>query len=152
MAMTVDQWLDGYRDAWERRDPAAAAALFSEDSLYREQPYQAPFPGREGVRDYWTTVTATQDDVRVRYGSPVSVGNRAAVEWWVTMRNGGADVTLPESSCSRSTRADSALIQRRSCEAARGTAGGSAHGVALPPVFPGSPPAGVEAACGSSWV
>ena len=94
MAMTVDQWLDGYRDAWERRDPAAAAALFSEDSLYREQPYQAPFPGREGVRDYWTTVTATQDDVRVRYGSPVSVGNRAAVEWWVTMRNGGADVTL----------------------------------------------------------
>ena len=86
--------MEGYRDAWERRDPAAAAALFSEDSLYREQPYQPPYPGREGVRDYWTTVTATQEDVRVRYGSPVSVGNRAAVEWWVTMRNGGADITL----------------------------------------------------------
>jgi nuclear transport factor 2 (NTF2) superfamily protein len=94
MAMTLDEWLEGYRDAWERRDPAAAAALFSEDSLYREQPYQPPYPGREGVRDYWTTVTATQEDVRVRYGSPVSVGNRAAVEWWVTMRNGGADITL----------------------------------------------------------
>jgi hypothetical protein len=39
-------------------------------------------------------VTSTQEDIKLRYGIPVVDGSRAAVEWWVTMRNGGADVTL----------------------------------------------------------
>lgn len=91
---TVIEWLEGYRAAWEQRDPEAAAALFTDDTSYREQPYQEPFRGRSGVRDYWAGVTATQEDVKFSYGTPVVDGNRAAVEWWVTMRNGGADVTL----------------------------------------------------------
>ncbi len=94
MSIDVAKWLDGYRSAWENRDPDAAAALFTEDSSYREQPYAEPFMGREGVRSYWEKVTATQEDVTVRYGVPLTEGNRAAVEWWVTMRNGGMDVTL----------------------------------------------------------
>jgi len=94
MGTTVVDWLEGYRAAWEGRDPDAAAALFTEDSVYREQPYQEPFQGRKGVRDYWAQVTATQEDVKFRYGTPVVSGRYAAVEWWVTMRNGGADVTL----------------------------------------------------------
>jgi hypothetical protein len=91
---TVLEWLEGYRLAWENRNPDAAAALFTEDARYTEQPYQEPFIGRSGVRDYWAEVTATQDDVVFRYGTPVVDGSRAAVEWWVTMRNGGMDVTL----------------------------------------------------------
>lgn len=94
MSIDVGKWLDGYRLAWENRDPDAAAALFSQDASYLEQPYAEPFLGREGVRSYWERVTATQEDVKVRYGTPVTLGNRAAVEWWVTMRNGGMDVTL----------------------------------------------------------
>jgi len=91
---TVEDWLDGYRTAWEGRDPDAAAALFTEDATYLEQPYQAAFQGRDGVRDYWAGVTATQEDVQFRYGTPIVDGRRAAVEWWVTMRNGGVDITL----------------------------------------------------------
>ena len=94
MSMTTTQWLEGYRDAWHTRDPEAAAALFTEDARYREEPYAEPFEGRAGVRDYWARVTATQEDVDFRYGTPLTVGNRAAVEWWVTLRNGGVDVTL----------------------------------------------------------
>jgi hypothetical protein len=90
----VISWLEGYRAAWEGLDAAAAAALFSEDSSYREQPYAEPFRGPAGVHEYWSGVTATQEDVVFRYGTPVVEGRRAAVEWWVTMRNGGADVTL----------------------------------------------------------
>jgi hypothetical protein len=90
----VEAWLDGYRAAWEGRDADAAAALFTEDALYREQPYQEPFHGRSGVHAYWTEVTATQEDVQFRYGTPVVDGQRAAAEWWVTMLNGGAEVTL----------------------------------------------------------
>jgi hypothetical protein len=94
MSLTTAEWLDGYRVAWETRDPDAAAALFTEDARYREEPYAEPFVGRAGVRDYWARVTATQEDVEFRYGTPLTVGNRAAVEWWVTLRNGGVEVTL----------------------------------------------------------
>jgi hypothetical protein len=94
MPMTVADWLAEYRRAWIERDPDAAAALFSEGAPYREQPYQEPFLGPPGVRDYWARVTATQEDVELQYGTPVVEGNRAAVEWWVTLRNEGAEVTL----------------------------------------------------------
>lgn len=94
MAMTPKQWLDAYAKAWVERDPAAAAALFTEDATYAEQPYQDAFAGREGVRSYWARVTATQGNVKIRYGTPVTAGNRTAVEWWTTLENGGTPVTL----------------------------------------------------------
>ena len=94
MALTVDQWIDGYRAAWENRDPDAAAALFTEDASYRTAPYSEPELGRDGVHAYWAGVTATQDDVKFLSGTPVVEGDHAAVEWWVTMLNGGAEVTL----------------------------------------------------------
>jgi ketosteroid isomerase-like protein len=94
MSLNVDAWLDAYRVAWETRDPEAAVALFTEDATYLEEPYAEPFVGRAGVRDYWTRVTATQEDVEFRTGETIVAGSRAAVEWWVTLRNGGADVTL----------------------------------------------------------
>ncbi|GAA3213469.1 nuclear transport factor 2 family protein [Microbacterium terregens] len=92
--MDIDRWLADYKKAWEDRDADAAAALFSEDALYRENPYEEPFRGRQGVHDYWTRVTATQSDVDVRYGTVIANTDRAAVEWWVTLKNDGADVTL----------------------------------------------------------
>lgn len=92
--MTATEWLEAYRRAWEDRDPDAAAALFTDDAIYREQPYQQPFDGKAGVRDYWATVTATQSDIHFRYGTPLIAGDRVIAEWWVTMRNGGADITL----------------------------------------------------------
>jgi uncharacterized protein (TIGR02246 family) len=90
----VQQWLDDYRTAWETRDADAAAALFTDDATYREQPYEEPYRGREGVHAYWTRVTATQSDIRFRTGKVVAAGSHAAVEWWVTLRNDGAEVTL----------------------------------------------------------
>jgi len=94
MSTNVQRWLDDYRSAWVARDPEAAAALFSEDAIYQEQPYEEPYRGREGVREYWTKVTATQSDIRMSYGTPIVDGDRAAVEWWVTLKNDGFEITL----------------------------------------------------------
>jgi nuclear transport factor 2 (NTF2) superfamily protein len=94
MSLTVDEWIDGYRAAWENRDPDAAAALFTQDASYRETPYSEPDRGRDGVRAYWARVTSTQEDVKLLTGTPVIEGDRAAVEWWVTLLNGGVEVTL----------------------------------------------------------
>jgi hypothetical protein len=94
--MTVQQWVDAYAQAWRDRDADAAAALFTEDSLYRAHPLQDPHRGQEGVHGYWSDVIATQDRVDVRMGRPVesSDGRRAGVEFWVRMLNSGAEVTL----------------------------------------------------------
>jgi hypothetical protein len=91
----VETWLERYRVAWEERDAAAAAALFTEDATYRANIFEEPWVGAAGVFEYWTTVTETQEDVRVRMGRPFGDGARVAAEFWTTMRNGGADITLP---------------------------------------------------------
>ena len=90
----VQEWLEGYRKAWVERDAEAAAKLFTEGSQYREQPFQDAFQGAEGVRDYWAQVTAIQADISLDWGTPITDGDRTAVEWWVRLTNGGEPVTL----------------------------------------------------------
>jgi len=94
--VTVEEWLDAYARAWREKDAEAAAGLFTEDGVYRDHPFGPPHLGRDGVRSYWSGVTATQEGVELRYGTPVVAADRsrAAVEFWVTMLNGGADVSL----------------------------------------------------------
>jgi len=94
--MTVQEWIDGYIRAWEERDAEAAAELFTEDAEYRDDPFAGPHFGRDGVRSYWSGVTATQSNVHVRFGDAIVAddGRHAAAEFWVNMLNGGAEVTL----------------------------------------------------------
>jgi hypothetical protein len=94
--MTVREWVDAYAQAWRDRDAHAAAALFSDESTYRSHPLEEPHRGSDGVRAYWQDVTATQDRVDVRMGTPIASadGRRAAVEFWVRMLNAGVEVTL----------------------------------------------------------
>jgi hypothetical protein len=94
--MTVQEWVDAYARAWRDRDADAAAGLFTEDCLYRSHPLQPAHAGTAGVHAYWAGATATQDRVDVRMGRPVEApdGRRAAVEFWVRMLSGGAEVTL----------------------------------------------------------
>jgi SnoaL-like domain len=94
--MTVQGWVDAYAQSWRDRDADAAAALFTDDSIYRDHPLQDGHHGAAGVHQYWADVTASQDAVDVRMGRPIESadGRRAAVEFWVRMLNAGAEVTL----------------------------------------------------------
>jgi nuclear transport factor 2 (NTF2) superfamily protein len=92
---SLDEWIAGYRSAWEERDPAAAASLFSSDSTYRSNIFEEPYRGQDGVRQYWATVTASQSEVQVRMGRPFVDGDRVGVEFWTNMRVAGDPVTLP---------------------------------------------------------
>ena len=98
MTNTVEQrhadWLARYRRAWIERDADAASRLFTEDATYREQPFQSPYVGRAAIRDYWSTVTASQTDVELRYGRPIVDGQRVAVEWWANLRTSDGPLTL----------------------------------------------------------
>jgi len=94
--MSLQTWVEGYGRAWEEKDADGAAALFTEDCVYRDQPFGERHHGRDGVREYWTGVTSTQENARVRFGTAVIGEDRrhAAVEFWVTMRNFGSEVSL----------------------------------------------------------
>jgi hypothetical protein len=81
--------------AWETRDAAAAAALFTPDATYRSDILEEAHQGREGVREYWQSVTSTQSEVQVRMGRPFVDGRRVAVEFWTNMKVQDEDVTLP---------------------------------------------------------
>jgi len=96
MGLSVLEWIEAYGRAWETRDADAAAELFTPDAVYRDVPLGPPHLGQDGVRSYWANVTSTQDQVQVRFGDPIVAadGRRAAVEWWVTMLNAQAEVTL----------------------------------------------------------
>lgn len=87
-------WLARYRRAWIDKDADAASQLFTEDALYREQPFEAPFAGRAAIRDYWARVTASQTSVELRYGRTVAEGRRVAVEWWANLQTEGGPLTL----------------------------------------------------------
>ena len=87
-------WLARYRRAWIDKDADAASRLFTEDALYREQPFQPPFAGRAAIRDYWARVTASQTSVELRYGRSVVEGQRVAVEWWANLQTTDGPLTL----------------------------------------------------------
>ena len=94
--MSLQEWVDGYARAWEEKDSDLVTSLFTEDCVYRDQPYGEPHIGRAGVRAYWDGVCASQENARVRMGTPVggADGRHGAAEFWVTMRNFGSEVTL----------------------------------------------------------
>ncbi len=92
--MDVQAWVDAYAKAWDERDADAAAALFTPDSEYRTHPFLEPNKGRDGVHSYWADVTSTQSNVTCRMGKPFVDGDRAAVEFWTTLENNGAAITI----------------------------------------------------------
>ena len=75
-------WLEGYREAWETRDPEAAAALFSRDAGYYETPFLPPARGRDGIRNYWANATRSQSNVSFSYEIVTVAGDRGVARWW----------------------------------------------------------------------
>jgi hypothetical protein len=60
-------WLDAYGQAWENRNPEAAAALFNESGTYQVTPFLEPMRGRKAIFEYWSEVARTEKDIRFVY-------------------------------------------------------------------------------------
>lgn len=78
---SVAEWLAAYGQAWENRDADAAAALFTENATYQENPHEEPFNGRTGIHDYWSRVTADQRDVSFTSDVITTFGRSAVAHW-----------------------------------------------------------------------
>lgn len=49
----VDEWMAGYRRAWESNAPADIGALFTEDARYFTEPFTEPWVGRAEIIRNW---------------------------------------------------------------------------------------------------
>jgi hypothetical protein len=93
--MRFREWLERYGRAWRERDAEDIGEIFTENAVYRSQPFREPHVGTEAIREYWRRATADQAEIDLRFGTPIVAGRRAAVEWWAQIRTGGEEITLP---------------------------------------------------------
>jgi uncharacterized protein (TIGR02246 family) len=76
-------WLAAYKQAWEERDPEAAARLFTRDAVYVERPFAEPMTGREAIRRYWANGPQTaQRDVQFRFEVVAVKEAEGVARWW----------------------------------------------------------------------
>ena len=92
----LEKWLAGYERAWESRDAARAAELFTPNASYHEMPFEAPKAGQAGIREYWSSVTADQRDIDFK-SQVIAVNGQTGVAHWsatFTAPSTGARVEL----------------------------------------------------------
>ena len=80
--MDIEQFMQGYKAAWEGRDERLFCALFAEDGAYRNTPF-AVQRGHAELAAYWQRVKL-QEDVRVRYEILATTPTGGIAHWHVT--------------------------------------------------------------------
>lgn len=78
-----ETWLDAYKIAWESRDAAAAAALFTADAEYYWTPFDPPQRGPEQIAQAWQGAVSQQKDVNFT-ASVIAIANDRGVAQWHT--------------------------------------------------------------------
>ncbi len=73
--------IEDLKRAWEDRDSAAAAALFTEDAVYRESPTEPPVQGREAIRRYFEEAAREELGPSLTIEHLLFCDSAGAVEW-----------------------------------------------------------------------
>ena len=80
--MDIEGFMQGYKAAWEQRDEAMFAALFTADGEYANTPF-AVQRGHAQLAEYWRRVRL-QEDVRVSYEVLAATAAGGIAHWHVT--------------------------------------------------------------------
>ncbi len=80
--MDIEQFMQGYKKAWEERDEAQFCALFAVDGEYHNTPF-AVQRGHAQLAAYWQRVKL-QEDVQVRYEILATSPAGGIAHWHVT--------------------------------------------------------------------
>ena len=75
------QWLRGYQSAWEGRDSAAAASLFSDDARYHWTPLVPPQKGPAEIAAVWDAAVSQQRDIRFTFSVFGVSGSTGMANW-----------------------------------------------------------------------
>lgn len=80
--MHIEQFMQGYQQAWERQDESLFCALFAADGRYHNTPF-AVQRGHAQLAAYWQRVKL-QQDVHVTYEVLASTPTGGMAHWHVT--------------------------------------------------------------------
>jgi SnoaL-like domain len=78
----IQKFMEGYKAAWEQRDPSMFAALFHPDGRYHNTPFQVQ-GGKEELAEYWKRVQL-QEDVQVTFEVLATEAGSGIAHWHVT--------------------------------------------------------------------
>lgn len=79
--MDIHQFMQGYKNAWEQRDPDRFAALFAPDGRYHNTPFQVQ-QGRTALVEYWKRVQL-QNEVALRFEVLAQQAGTGIAHWHV---------------------------------------------------------------------
>ncbi|WP_342620702.1 nuclear transport factor 2 family protein [Rhodoferax sp. GW822-FHT02A01] len=80
--MNIEQFMLGYKAAWEQRNPTMFAALFVPDGKYHNTPFQVQ-QGTAQLEEYWKRVQL-QEDVKVTFEILAATATTGIAHWHVT--------------------------------------------------------------------
>lgn len=80
--MNIEEFMLGYKAAWEQRNPTMFAALFLPDGQYHNTPFQVQ-RGAEQLVEYWKRVQF-QDDVKLSFEVMASTATSGVAHWHTT--------------------------------------------------------------------
>ena len=80
--MDIEQFMQGYKAAWEGRDEGLFCALFAANGVYRNTPFAAQ-RGHEQMAAYWQRVKL-QADIHLRYEVLAAQPGSGIAHWHVT--------------------------------------------------------------------
>lgn len=80
--MNIEQFMHGYKRAWEQRDEALFCALFTAEAEYHNTPF-AVQRGHRQLADYWQRVKL-QEDVQLTYDVLFAAAAEGIAHWHVT--------------------------------------------------------------------
>jgi SnoaL-like domain len=75
----LQHWVEAYRHAWISNDPADIRSLFSEDAIYRTEPYATPWRGRTTIVESWLERKEDPGDTQFSWHPLVAAGDAAVV-------------------------------------------------------------------------
>jgi SnoaL-like domain len=103
------RWAEVWSRAWPRADADAIAALYADHAIFYSHPFRAP----QTPAEYVAWAFGEQVEAECRFGEPVAVDDRAAVDWWavITDRDGGRQ-TVAGTSLLR-FNADGLVVEQR---------------------------------------
>ncbi|WP_027713938.1 nuclear transport factor 2 family protein [Desulfuromonas sp. TF] len=80
--MNIEQFMKGYKAAWENKDESMFCALFADDAEYHNTPF-AVQRGHDQLAEYWRRVKL-QEDVQVDFEVLASTPTSGIAHWHVT--------------------------------------------------------------------
>ena len=80
--MNIDEFMRGYKAAWEARDEVAFCALFTPDGVYHNTPF-ATQRGHAELAAYWARIKL-QNDIEVSFDVLSSTPSAGIAHWHVT--------------------------------------------------------------------